>query len=242
MAKSYLLYRITNLINGKIYVGVHSTEDPNDGYMGSGRTIQNAIKKYGIENFKKEILEFLESEETMYLAEAKIVNSEFINRRDTYNEVTGGRGWKAYFRTMAKTLWITNGIVHQRIAENDTPPVGWRLGRAATPAKGSKWVTNGIKSKRIPRENSLPNGWWGESRQNRKPKFWITDGSYNKAIDSLDDIPEGWAQGRLLPPPPNKGIKYRRITNGIKNKMIPEVASPPDGWYYGMAGFPAKVG
>jgi len=41
----YYLYEIKNLINNKIYVGVHKTNDLNDGYMGSGKVIRRAIKK-----------------------------------------------------------------------------------------------------------------------------------------------------------------------------------------------------
>ena len=86
----YYLYKITNLINGKIYIGVHRTYHLNDGYMGSGKNIQNAIKKYGIENFEKEILKWFESEEEMYDEEAEIVNEDFIKRNDTYNIIEGG--------------------------------------------------------------------------------------------------------------------------------------------------------
>ena len=46
MTMYYFIYRTTNLINGKYYIGQHHTEDLNDGYLGSGRVFIQAIKKY----------------------------------------------------------------------------------------------------------------------------------------------------------------------------------------------------
>lgn len=90
--KFYTIYKIINLINGKFYIGAHKTKNINDNYMGSGIGITRAIKKYGIENFDKEILYVLESEEEMYALEKEIVNEEFKKRDDTYNDKIGGTG------------------------------------------------------------------------------------------------------------------------------------------------------
>lgn len=87
----YTVYKITNIINNKIYIGVHSTENLNDSYMGSGYLLKNAIKKYGVENFKKEILFNFDSLKEALIVERSIVNQEFINRPDVYNLTLGGQ-------------------------------------------------------------------------------------------------------------------------------------------------------
>lgn len=88
----YIIYKITNLVNNKIYIGKHKTDNLNDSYMGSGKLIQKAINKYSIENFKKEILYIFNNEKDMIDKEAYIVNEGFIKRPDTYNIETGGGG------------------------------------------------------------------------------------------------------------------------------------------------------
>lgn len=101
--KYNMLYRITNLLNGKIYIGVHCTDIFDDGYMGSGKKIKLAIEKYGKENFKKEILAYCIDAKTAYEFEHKIVTREFINREDTYNIQVGGFGFLS--DTQRKESW-----------------------------------------------------------------------------------------------------------------------------------------
>jgi hypothetical protein len=77
--KFNIVYITTNLINNKQYIGSHSTNDLLDGYYGSGTYLKKAIKKYGKENFKKEIL----WEGDISLMKSKEI--EYIQKYDAYN-------------------------------------------------------------------------------------------------------------------------------------------------------------
>ena len=52
----HTVYKTTNLVNGKYYLGYHKTKNPSDSYLGSGTYIQRAVRKHGRVNFKKEVL------------------------------------------------------------------------------------------------------------------------------------------------------------------------------------------
>ena len=88
--KYYYVYRIVNDVNGKEYIGFHSTNDMEDGYMGSGKLLKLAIEKYGIEHFKKEIVRIFDNKEEAESLERELVNEEYVNRDDTYNLSLGG--------------------------------------------------------------------------------------------------------------------------------------------------------
>lgn len=92
MKTYYIIYKITNTINNKIYIGAHKTNNLEDGYMGSGTVISKAKKKYGIENFEKEIIHFLDTADEMFSKEAEIVTKDFIKENTNYNVKSGGFG------------------------------------------------------------------------------------------------------------------------------------------------------
>lgn len=94
--RHFLIYKITNKINGKIYIGKHITKNIDDGYMGSGKHLKRAINKYGIENFEREILFCFDNELEMNSKEAELVTEEFCLREDTYNLCVGGQGGFSY--------------------------------------------------------------------------------------------------------------------------------------------------
>ena len=86
----HFVYKTTNMINGKYYIGVHNTKNLNDGYLGSGPIILRSIKKYGKDNFKREIIEFCDTAEAAFLLESKLVYVDFVKEQTNYNVALGG--------------------------------------------------------------------------------------------------------------------------------------------------------
>lgn len=93
MKKYYYVYKITNLVNGKIYIGKHSTDDIEDGYMGSGIRVKQAYQKYGLENFNKEVIQFYTNNDELNQGEIYwIANFNSTDPEIGYNLTYGGDG------------------------------------------------------------------------------------------------------------------------------------------------------
>ena len=88
----HYIYKTTCNVTGKWYVGMHSTSNENDGYMGSGLRLRRSIRKYGVNEHTKEILEYCDSREKLVLREKQIVNSELLKEDLCMNLCLGGEG------------------------------------------------------------------------------------------------------------------------------------------------------
>ena len=89
----HIIYKTTNTVNNKIYIGYHYQEcDPYqfDGYLGSGDKLLLAVKKYGSDKFIRETLYVFETEKVALEKESELVNESFISRPDVYNVTVGG--------------------------------------------------------------------------------------------------------------------------------------------------------
>jgi|688.fasta_scaffold96745_3 group I intron endonuclease len=201
----YLIYKITNIINGKIYIGSHKTTDINDDYMGSGKYLKNAINKHGIENFTKEILFSFDNHGDMYKKEAEIVNEDFISESNTYNIKKGGFGGFDYINSLnlnnktnqnskgGKNSSGFTGKSHtdeakRKISLKNSGNIGSFLGK--THSDESKKKMSKIAKERL--SDPCKNSQYGT--------IWIYNiiTKQNKKINAISDIPPGWTKGRIL--------------------------------------------
>ena len=88
--KYHYFYKITNKITQEYYLGIHSTNNLNDNYMGSGTLLRKEYVKYGKENFFKEILKFFDNREDLINYEQSIVNENVLNDPLNLNIIRGG--------------------------------------------------------------------------------------------------------------------------------------------------------
>lgn len=207
----YTIYRVTHLESGKCYIGKHQTIDPNDGYMGSGHLIKSAIKKHGVEGFRKEVLHIFETEQEMNAKEAELVTEEFCSREDTYNLCPGGNGGFGFIRSLPgyKDQTSRGGSTTQRKRLED-PELDAKLKAAASNTfkrlRASGWKPKPSKSflgKRHSEEWKKNHSELMKIKSAGKnnPSYgtiWITDGTINRKQPASEPISDGWRRGRSM--------------------------------------------
>ena len=110
----YTVYKIINKINNKFYIGVHKTDNPYDSYMGSGKAIKLAIEKYGLDQFKKEILLITESKKEAFDKEKDLTLN--YSSSNMYNMKIGGQG--GFSKENAKKGYIAANWSKTLLSEN----------------------------------------------------------------------------------------------------------------------------
>ena len=90
--KFHVLYKTTCSITGKYYIGMHSTNNIDDGYLGSGQLLWKSIKKYGKDSHKFEVLELLQSRQELAEKEKQMITEEMLGDKLCMNLRMGGTG------------------------------------------------------------------------------------------------------------------------------------------------------
>ena len=216
----YTIYKITNKLDGKIYIGKHQTKDLNDGYMGSGKHLKRAIDKYGLENFTKEILFQFDNEIDMNAKEAELVTEEFVKEDTNYNLCPGGNGgWgyinlneelrieknkKARKNANSKGAHIKGAQAVKWLIENDQEWLNAKTEKQKESLKEHYKTSRGsfynkihseATKEKIGNANSEHQSGEGNSQYGT---MWVTNGKESKKIKKVDAIPDGWHKGRKM--------------------------------------------
>jgi hypothetical protein len=208
----YIIYKTTNTVNGKVYIGKHKTKDLNDGYLGSGKLLCRAIEKYGIDNFAREIVHLCKTEEDMNAKEREIVTEDFCLREDTYNLCVGGHGGFSYINRLGMNYTYKK---NKNISPFGTPEFikkhkkDFLRGSKKGSQKRTELVKQGIinpktflgKTHTEETKNKMSLSKKGKAVGNKNSQYgtmWITDGKENKKIKKESLIPEGWYKGRKV--------------------------------------------
>jgi len=226
--KFHTVYQTTNLINNKIYVGAHSTDDLTDEYCGSGTNITRAIEKYGKDSFRKDILYVFEDSAEMFSKEKEIVTPEFLKREDVYNIVEGGYGGYNKGTTGLKHLHHSKTSERCAVHPNAVGKMlqeGWLTGRNMSPTTDTIWIYKDTEKRMVsPNELAIykKEGWHkGLPKSPTRGKVWI----YNTELDEYSlcetnelsmKLSNGWIKQKWAPV--KKGSTW--VNNGTNNLRI----------------------
>lgn len=191
--KYHYIYKTVDLRNGNYYLGMHSTSDLEDGYLGSGKRLRHTIRKYGKENFKLEILEFLPNRESLVKREKELITEDIIKDPKCINLIKGGQGGfiseeQQRFRSLKAAA-----ALKQKFLSDPESKKSWiekiKLARKlATPIKHKEETKKKIGLANSKHQTGEKNSQFGT--------MWITNGKINKKIKKDSIIQEGWNKGR----------------------------------------------
>jgi hypothetical protein len=202
--KYHYIYKTTNLVNGKYYIGMHSTDNLEDGYIGSGKRLWYSINKYGKHNFKCEILEMLPDRRSLKERESILVNEQRIQDPLCMNIVYGGGGGFISPEGCKKGGECSGNLLASRIKIDSEyrkkhtdrfismVKKCFRTGKLTAPSWKGKKHKEETKQK-IGLANSLKQK--GENNS-QFGTCWITNGIESKKIKKTDKLPKNWSYGR----------------------------------------------
>ena len=207
LKKFHFIYKTTNILNNKFYIGMHSTTNLKDGYVGSGTHLRHAIRKYGVANFKFEIIEWCDNREKLIQREKEIITEEYINDVNCYNIKPGGLGGFNNKEHQFKCSQAA-GIKHRERMINDseyrekcskkTSESNYRRIQKGEIFKVPDWTGKKHREEtkiKIGAANSIKQKGEANSQFGTR---WITNGIDNKKIKKTDLIPNGWQIGRKI--------------------------------------------
>lgn len=201
--KYHFIYKTLNLINDKYYIGMHSTAKLDDGYLGSGKRLRRSVRRYGKENFRLEILEFLDSRESLANRERELVNEDVLKDPMCMNLKTGGNGGCS---EEVKKIWQSAGKdgLQKRLREDiEFKARMIEISRNEMLRRHKEGLVNYNtfegrfhKPETIEKMKQSKKGYGVGESNSQFGTIWITNGVEDQKIKKDSKIPENWYKGR----------------------------------------------
>lgn len=226
----HTFYKTVNTLTGQFYYGVHSTENPDDSYLGSGSRLLNSVKKHGRENFEKTVLAIFFTSDAAYDHEQQVVTEELIADPLCLNLELGGRLAKGRKRSkkVAKKLGTPGGPMKGKRHSQTTREL------LSSIRKKKMWITDGVRSKHVHIDSQIPSGWYrgrpSQLDETRKKRSESMTG-IPKSESAKRNMKKSWTKERRDNHAPTKGRIW--VNNGIHNKMLPKGTEIPNGYTKG---------
>jgi hypothetical protein len=204
--KFHFLYKTTNIVTGCYYYGVHSTDNLDDGYLGSGRRLRYSIRKYGEEKHNRQILEFFNDRQALLSREAEVVDLNEISKNDCMNLCVGGiGGWYANGRQLTLEERRRIGALGNKAFASMLKDEKYRKRFVDKVKKGLGPVHNWTgRSHTDETKEKMRKSHKGKHQGASNSQFgtcWITKDGVNKKIPKGDIdswLESGWSKGRKL--------------------------------------------
>ena len=203
--KYHIIYKTINLVNGKYYIGMHSTNNLEDGYIGSGKRLWYSINKYGKENFKCEILEILPDRNSLKEREKELINENTLNDKMCMNLQFGGGGGLSSMEHKKKfhsaggksTIHLLKKYREEHIINLKTKPE-YRKIYLDKIKNNLNWVGRTHKEDSKKKMSESKQGIYDGEKNPQFGTCWITNEIDSKKIKKGETIPEGWRLGRKM--------------------------------------------
>lgn len=155
----YLVYKTVNRINNNYYIGCHITENIDDGYLGSGDILSQAVAKYGRGSFEREILFFAKDEQEMLSKEKQLVVVRDLDP-NSYNLIEGGGKPPVHSGENHHNVKNPpNGDKNSMWGRRHSLETKMKMANSNRGKSHCKWITNGIDSRYVLKSEEIPDGW-----------------------------------------------------------------------------------
>lgn len=213
----HYIYKTTCLVTGRYYIGMHSTNNVEDGYMGSGKRLRHSMRKYGKENHIREILEFFDDRESLVEAEKAAITNDMLCDRMCMNLMSGGTGGFVSIESVKLGREQCNKRLEEIFGIDYSSIIASNFHRNLKDEDRTNWI-NKIKDGQNNSEFGSGSSFTGKKHTEEAKKLmrksknrgecnsqygtcWITKGGLNMKIkvEQLNGwIADGWIKGRWV--------------------------------------------